>query len=84
MLVPAPRAMPVFYPVLPALNQKQPGEMGKGNHDVFLSTCMPAGCAVWCCMVILLQQQYRAAEHGVFPPPPRVAFLLPSDPCAGV
>lgn len=62
MLIPVPRAMPVFYSVLSALNQKQPGEMGKGNHDVSLSTCVPAGYAAWCCVVPLLQQQYRGCS----------------------
>lgn len=82
VLIPAPRAMPAFFPVLSILNQKQPREMGKGNHDLSLSTCVPAVCAAWCCVLLLLQQQSSGTE-GVTPPA-HVSFLPPSDPCAGV
>lgn len=39
VLIPAARAMPAFFPVLSALNQKQPGEMGR---EIMISPWAPA------------------------------------------
>lgn len=66
-----------------ALNQKQPGEMGTGNLDLSLSTCVPAVCAAWCCLVPLLQWQYRAAEQRVSPHLPTCPFCSPGMPVQG-
>lgn len=98
VLIPAPRAMPIIYPILSILNQKQPREMEKGKHDLFLSTCVPASCAVWCCVLlsgpavvqssrtVLVVTEKRMSVPNPFPPTPllyQVAFPLSNNPCAG-